>query len=649
MFKGNAALMALKQAMAEQKSEQAAIEAAEPKVEGRVDGHPKGYGFLRVDSLTSYFITPPQMKHCLPGDLVRARIVEEKPGSSNAVIEEIVEHGLLEFFGTVRVRSDSYFIVPESSSLKGWFYIPHSMRAGLVDGHVVKGVVTQHPFRSGKAQARVGMIVGHESDKDVIWKLALARQAIARQSDLGGQLAESTRPPLAAAHDLTAIPFVTIDGESTQDMDDAVYAEKHGNGWRLWVAISDVDGHLLPGSAVDLDAQQRAVTAYLPGMVVPMLPAQLSDNSLSLMKGVTRAVICAKMEIGRDGSLLSTVFSQAIITSRAKLTYQAVSDYVSGQTDLPEAAEIKTNIKNLYWMSKALNNWRDTHALVAADSSDYRLVVSDYQLANIIQEERNEAMKIIEECMVVANRAFAELMRDAQVPFVSRRQDGFTAAALPKISAIARHLGIEVTDDTLQTPAKISEVLRAVNASGRLDLQLATRSTLSPSFYDCENGHHASLGLPAYGTWTSPIRKYADLINHRQLKALWLGGGQAKTIDPAMMEQVNLSNRAASRAEREVANRLYCKHLEYRVAELLDGQVVSIRPNGIDVEIKGVGARVFVHKRTFSAPADLVTNNDMGTECLVNGQLIVSLGQSVQVSIDPKDLQEGQLVAALKS
>ncbi|MDT8925393.1 VacB/RNase II family 3'-5' exoribonuclease [Pseudomonas taiwanensis] len=648
MFKGNAALMALKQAMAEQKSEQAATQAAEPKVEGRVSGHPKGYGFLRVDSLTSYFITPPQMKHCLPGDLVRARIVEDKPGSSNAVIEEIVEHGLLDFFGTVRVKSDSYFIVPESSSLKGWFYIPHSLRAGLVDGHVVKGVVTQHPFRNGKAQAKVGMIVGHESDKDLIWKLALARQAIARHDDMGGEPAKSIRPTSTVMHDLTSIPFVTIDGESTQDMDDAVFAEKHGNGWYLWVAISDVDGHLLPGSPVDLDAQQRAVTTYLPGMVVPMLPSQLSEGSLSLMKGVNRAVICAKMEIGRDGSLLSTEFCQATINSRAKLTYQAVSDYVSGQTDLLAAPEIKANVKNLYWMSKALNNWRENHALVTADSSDYRLAVADYQVASVTQEERNEAMKIIEECMVVANRAFAELMRDAQVPFVCRRQDGFTADALPRISAIARHLGIEVTDETLQTPAKINEVLRAVNASGRLDLQLATRSTLSSSFYDCENGHHAGLGLAIYGTWTSPIRKYADLINHRQLKAFWLGGDQAKAIDATLMEQINLSNRGASKAEREVANRLYCKHLEFRVGELLDGQVVSIRQNGIDVEIKGVGARVFVHKRTFSAPDDLVTNNDMGTECLVNGQLHVSLGQGVQVRLDPKDLQEGQLIATLK-
>jgi VacB/RNase II family 3'-5' exoribonuclease len=649
MFKGNAALLALKQAMSVQNGEPAAPEPAPLIVEGVVSGHPKGYGFLRVDSLTSYFIIPPQMKHCLPGDVVRARIVEEKPGSSNAVIETIVTEGLGEFLGTVRLKGDNFFIVPESRALTGWFFIPHSLRAGLADGQVVKGLVTQHPFKTGKAQARVAQTVGLETDKDILWKVALARQNIEPRQLSEAEVASSIRTESTSVQNLTEMPFVTIDGESTLDMDDAVFAEKHPEqGWWLWVAIADVDSQLLPGSVVDLDAQVRASTTYLPGMVVPMLPHSLSEESLSLMKGVTRSVMCAKMHIGRDGTLLSTDFFQAAIKSRAKLTYQAVSDYVSGQTDLREESEIKASIQNLYWMSKALNNWRASNALLSVDSPDYRLVVSDFQLVNVICEGRNEAMKIIEECMVVANRAFAEFMHERITPFVCRRQAGFNEESAPKITAIARHLGIEVTDDGLQTPEKILEVLKAVNDSDRLDLLLATRTTLTPSMYDSESGHHASLGLPLYATWTSPIRKYSDLINHRLLKAL-LRGESTQIIAQALIEQINQGSKAANVAAREVSKRLYCRHLDFRASEIFEGTVVGIRFNSFEVEIDGLGARASVQKRTFIQPGDTVSNNEMGTEFLVNGKVFVSIGQRVQVFFDPKDLQEDQLEAKLKA
>lgn len=648
MFKGNAALLALKQSMIEQNGLQSAQAAEALVVQGVISAHPKGFGFLRVDATSSYFVAPPQMKRCLPGDVVRARIVEEKLGKSSAIIEEVVEQGLSEFIGTVRFAGENVFIEPESRSLKAWFFVPHSMRNGLVDGQVVKGGVTQHPFKTGRSQGQVAFSIGHETDKDIIWKLALARQGIVAQQASLETIAASQRGDEVAVRDLTHMAWVTIDGDSSLDLDDAVFAEKHPEeGWWLWVAIADVDSSLLPGSAVDVEAQRRAATAYLPGMVVPMLPHLLSEDALSLLKGVTRAAVCAKLHIARDGNLLSSEFFQAKISSSAKLTYQAVSDYVSGQSDLREDPEIKTSVGNLYWMSKALNNWRSSHALIAPESTDYRLIVVDYQLSNISSEERNEAMKVIEECMVVANRAYAQFMLENQAPFICRRQDGFTDESLSKITAIARHLGLNVAEECWAAPEQISAVLRAVNESERMDLLLATRSALTPSVYDSEAGHHASLGLPIYGTWTSPIRKYSDLVNHRQLKAV-LQGKMPEAIAPEVLELVNLGSRGSDKAAREVASRLYAKHLSFRAAEAFEGTVVGIRPSGLSVEVKGLGARVSVHRRTFTEPTDSVSLNDMGTQLLINEAVLAELGKPVQLVFDPKDLEAGQLDAQLK-
>jgi exoribonuclease-2 len=648
MFKNNAALLALRQTLIDQ-APPVVVPPPALVVEGRVTAHPKGFGFLRVDASTSYFITPNQMKHCLPGDLVRAKVIEEGEGKSNAEIEAILEQGMTQLLGTVRFKGENYFIVPENKVIKSWFFIPHSMRGDQKDGDVVKATMTQHPFKSGKAQARISQTIGHESDKDIIWQVALARNEIAPRT---GKSANDESTDYIAddevVEDLRYLPFVTIDGESTQDMDDAVYAEKHPDkGWWLWKAIADVDSHLVPGSPVDRDALARGVTTYLPGMVVPMLPHSLSEREMSLVKGQIRNVLCAKMHIGRDGSLIESTFFPAIIVSRSKLTYQAVNEYVTGEFDLRDDEDVKASIQNLYWLSKARQVWRRCHALVAEDGRDYRLSVSDYELNSIISEERNDAHKLIEECAVVANVAYAQEMIRRGVPFISRRQSGFGEDSFDKIKAIAKVLDVECPDAENPTFEQVYNLLSAVNQCDQEPLKLSMRSVMQRSEYSQHLGYHASLGLPEYATWTSPIRKFSDLINHRQMKAV-LRGQPPLVIDDELVDAINKRTKAASRAEREVVKNLYCRHLSFRSAETFQAKVVSLRPKSVDVEIQGLGVRAKVPGMAFSTRDDVVTLNDVGTELSVNNHVMLTLGQMVTVVFDLKKLEEQELEVSIR-
>lgn len=638
MFKNNAALLALKAQMQAPDGRQpmgnAPVLHASAKITGRVEFLPSGV-FLFTEQGERFSVALADCGKCLPGDVAQASLT---PGESEVALQRLLETSHTHVIGTVRFSGDHRFINAEDRRIKQGFFIPHSGRGDEKDGDIVYAKINRHPFETGKGQAVVERVIAEASDKSAIWKLALFRMGVDRSYP---EFQAKSLDPAKRA-DLTHLPFVTIDGESTRDMDDALFAQVRAEGgWDVFIAIADPDAYLEQGSALDLQARHRASTSYLPGMTTPMLPPELSEDSVSLMANKDRPVLIAKLVVGERGCLLSQDFELAMIRSRLRLSYQAVNDYLSGEFDLNAPREVKESLRSLYWFSKARQSWRKECALLQdRDDADYRLDVSDYQVNRIVRDPRNDAHKLVEEAMIAGNIAFAHYADEHGIQVLSRTQAGFHPKALDAVNVIAQLYGLDEFSEGESNFGKTLQLLKAVDNSGDIAHQLRIRSTFLGSMYSTDQGYHASLGLERYATFTSPIRKYSDLINHRQLKAFLLEM-PLQPIDPAEVDLLNERSKSCVQGEREVARKLYARHYSFLAGEPVEGVVIGIRNRYLDVLVNG--AKVSAQVR-FDAPVMPRFDNDSAQlSLLVDGVERIRLGDTVKVALDVRDLERGDL------
>ncbi|AXH60033.1 RNB domain-containing ribonuclease [Pseudomonas amygdali] len=643
MFKNNAALMALKAQM--QVDTGQPVADPQPKadeknvISGRVEFFSNG-AFLFTDEGVRYPVQQADGTRCLPGDLVEAILT---PGGVELALVRLVEAKSPTYIGTVRYRGEHRFIQAEDRRIKQNFFIPHSGRGDEIDGDIVLAKVTRHPFENGKSAAVVEQLIAHGDDKAAIWKLALFRMKVGREYP-----AFETKSDTAPRTDLTKIPFVTIDGESSRDLDDALYAKaREGGGWDVWVAIADPDTYLMAGSDLDLGAFHRGATSYLPGMITPMLPHELSEDTVSLNVNQDRPVLVAKLVVGEHGDIVSQHFELATIRSQSKLSYMAVNDYLSGETDMNKARAIKESLRCLYWFSKARQKWRQSCALVhQGEDADYRLDVSDHQVNKIVKEVRNDAHKLVEEAMVAANIAFAQFADQHGIPVLSRVQQGFHPKALEAVNHIAEQYGLPAFGEEDHGFDQTFALLKAIQDGGDVAHQLRVRSAFQPSVY-AAGGYHASLGLKRYATFTSPIRKYADLINHRQMKA-YLLGEPVKEIDAEVIATLNERNKACVQGEREVIRKLYARHFTFLAGQPLEGVVIGIRKAYLDVLVCGAKVSVQVRFDNLEGFQD-VDNDPAQLSLILNGKEFVRLGDSIKVEFDLRSAEYGELKGRIQA
>lgn len=643
MFKNNAALMALKAQMQVDTGQPPAD--LQPKEDernvilGRVEFFANG-AFLFTDEGVRFPVQQADCTRCLPGDLVEAVLT---PSGVELALVRLVEAKSPTYIGTVRYRGEHRFIQAEDRRIKQNFFIPHSGRGDELDGDIVLAKVTRHPFESGKSAAVVEHLIAHGDDKAAIWKLALFRMQVDREYP-----AFEAKADTAPRSDLTKIPFVTIDGESSRDLDDALYAKaREGGGWDVWVAIADPDTYLMAGSDLDRCAFHRGATSYLPGMITPMLPHELSEDAVSLNVNQDRPVLVAKLVVGEHGDIVSQHFELATIRSQSKLSYLAVNDYLSGETDMNKARAIKESLRCLYWFSKARQKWRQSCALVhQGEDADYRLDVSDHQVNKIVKEVRNDAHKLVEEAMVAANIAFAQFADQHGIQVLSRVQQGFHPKALEAVNHIAEQYGLPPFSEEDHGFDQTFALLKAIQDGGDVAHQLRIRSAFQPSVY-AVGGFHASLGLKRYATFTSPIRKYADLINHRQMKA-YLLGEPVKEIGVEVIATLNDRNKACVQGEREVIRKLYARHFTFLAGQPLEGVVIGIRKAYLDVLV--FGAKVSVQVRFDNLEGFQAVDNDPAQLSLIlNGKEFVRLGDSIKFEFDLRSAEYGELKGRIQA
>ncbi|QTF08549.1 exoribonuclease II [Brenneria izadpanahii] len=640
MFQDNPLLAQLKQQLHSQT----------PRVEGVVKGTDKGFGFLEADAQKSYFIPPPHMKKVMHGDRITAALHTEKDREI-AEPETLIEPFLSRFVGRVQKKDDRLSIIPDHPLLKDAIScrparnISHTFQNG--DWAVAE--MRRHPLKGDRGfHAELTQYITTGDDPLAPWWVTLSRHNLEREAP-EGDAAERNDGPLTR-EDLTALNFVTIDSASTEDMDDALYVQDNGDGsLQLTVAIADPTAYVEAGSELDNIARQRAFTNYLPGFNIPMLPRQLSDDICSLRPDERRPVLACRVTIAADGTLGDDIrFFAAWIESKAKLAYDDVSDWLEQQGEWqPPSEAIAEQIRLLHRVCLARSEWRTTHALVFKDRPDYRFLLGEKgEVLDIVVEPRRIANRIVEEAMIAANVCAAIVLRDKLGFGIYNVHHGFDPASVEQAVAVLDSFGIQADPQALLTLDGFCSLRRNLDAQPTQFLDSRIRRFQSFAEVSTTPGPHFGLGLEAYATWTSPIRKYGDMINHRLLKAVIAGQPAEKPQDEVTV-QLAERRRLNRMAERDVGDWLYARFLKDKAGTdtRFPAEIMDVTRGGLRVRLQDNGAVAFIPSSFIHAVRDeLVCSQDTGSVS-IKGQEVYRQGDALDVVITEVRLETRSIIA----
>ena len=628
MFQNNPLLAQLKQELYEQK----------PRVEGIVRAHEKGFGFLDVDNKTNYFIPVAKMKQLCHGDKVSGTIISNNDKESFEP-ETLIESSLQKFIGKIGFLDRAMVIYPENMPTN--FAIRCKVNPQVVqklkEGDWVVATLQSHPLEKDKNHfsAEVTKFIASSDSIYQLWLKTLARYNLEDKApqEEAFTISESEQEN---RQELTDVPFFTVDNENTEDMDDAIAISQDEIGnYQLMIAIADPTAYIPQDSEVDNIAKIRNFTTYLPDFNIPMLSTQLADNLCSLKANEKRPAMVCKINIDKNGQFANDdiSFTPAWIESKAKLAYNNVSDFLEGRSDLNiDDATIKKQLKLLSELAKARIDWRRQNALVFKTNNDYRFVLDDNrQVKNIIKELRGIGNNIVEEVMIIANLALTMYLQEKVGTGVFNTHSGFDSKYIEQILKILADNGITDFDkESLMTFAGYVKLRRLIDDNDFLSARL--RKFQSPADFSLTPEPHFGLGFTAYATWTSPIRKYGDMINHRLLKASLKG----QTITAPTNEQLkSMSDRRKKLrlAERDIAENLYSQYLSDKQDQTFAAEIVDINRGGARVRLTDIGAFAFLPLSMIHKVRDEINAYPEDGLIKINDEIAYKLADAITVAI----------------
>ncbi|ALM51846.1 exoribonuclease II [Halomonas huangheensis] len=642
MLQNNALLTQLKQQ----------IRDNTPRVTGVIKATEKGFGFLETDDGESYFVPPPAMKLVLHGDRVEA-ILHEDGERKSVEPDTLIETGMQRFIARVQNRDGKLAVIPDHPSVRNVLKarIKRSLEGQeFSEGDWVVARLVRHPLKPDDRAffTQIDELVAKVDNPAVPWRVTLARHALEQDCPDAG-----TDWPLheegLVREDLTAVPFFTIDGEKTRDMDDALsITTREQGGWTLSVAIADPTAYVEEGHAADLEARTRAFTVYLPGQNVTMLPEQLADDLCSLHENQQRPVLACQLDVNADGSLGDYRFFAATMCSHARLVYDRVSDWLEDKGDWAPDESVAAQLKALRDLTLARSGWRAEHALVFKDRPDYAFDLDDAgNIKAILIEERRIANRMIEESMIVANACCADLLAQHVghgIFNVHRAFDDEKAEAAQNFLASQQ---IEVEREALTDLNRYKELKRALESRDDAWLDARLRKFQGFTSMSAQPGPHFGLGLPAYATWTSPIRKYGDMVNHRLIKRVLKGEQAPPEASQQLTEQLTERRRLNRMAERDVKDWLYVRYLSPAAGtgDVFDAEIIAINRGGMRVRLTANGATAFVPAPLMHSDRDKVVVDDKEGRIQIEGEERYKLGDAVRVALTEAREETRSLVA----
>jgi ribonuclease R len=579
--------------------------------EGTVSAHRAGYGFVRVDGLKdSVFLPPREMRGVMHGDRVRVRLARDATNRWLGELEEIIERGVKAFLGTVEIQGRQAAIIAADRRLQLRCIASMNELEGARDGDWVIARIVRHASETSPPVARVARRLDPERPVEMATESAIARfdlpsdfpPEVVHEADAYGDKVDANES--ARRIDLRELPLVTIDGETARDFDDAVYAEAHADGFRLIVAIADVSYYVRQGTALDAEALRRGTSVYFPTRVIPMLPPGLSDHLCSLAPHVDRLCLAADMIVTRHGALKAARFYPAVMRSAARLTYnQAQAALIEAK---PEAREqigpLVERLMPLVDVYRVLIKARRARGALDFDAPEAGFDIDANQRIHAVTlRDRVEAHKLIEECMILANVAVARELGHTKTPTLYRVHAKPDEEKLDKLLATLTALGIEAQIPETVAPRDIQAITRRLKGTPELSFveSLVVRS-MPQAVYQPTNIGHFGLALGEYGHFTSPIRRYPDLVVHRTLKALVAaqdGSGVHYEEDALSMQGEELSRleKRADESDRYVSTFLKCVWLRERIGQTFRGLITTVVEFGCFVQLMDVAIDGLLH------------------------------------------------------
>ena len=578
-------------------------------VRGTVQGHPDGFGFLVPDQGgDDLFLNPREMHKVLHGDRVAARVTgTDRRGRPEGEIVEVLEHTNREVVGRLHNERGIWFLEAENRRINQDILVPEKERGKAKVGEVVVVEILAQPTQHSEAIGRVKEVLGSATDAGIEIEIALRKHALPfRFSDdakrQAQQLPKDVRPAdRKGRQDLTALPLVTIDGETAKDFDDAVYCERKGKGYRLVVAIADVSHYVRDGDAIDKDARDRGTSVYFPRRVIPMLPEELSNELCSLKPAVDRLCMVCDMQISAAGKIGRYEFYPAVMHSKARLTYTQVWQWLSepASAGTEQGQALLPQLQNLYALFKVLLAAREKRGAIDFDTIELALNFDERgRIASIFPSPRNDAHKLIEECMLAANVCTADFLAKQEHATLYRVHEGPTPEKLTALRAFLSSSALQLGGGDDPQASDYAKLLSQIEQ--RPDyalLQTVLLRSLSQARYRPDNAGHFGLAYEAYAHFTSPIRRYPDLLVHRAIKACL----RSERYTPKGMswEQLgthtSMTERRADDASRDVEQWLKCWYMKDRIGETFDGTISGVAGFGIFVTLDNMNVDGLVH------------------------------------------------------
>jgi len=612
------------------------------EIEGRVEGHRDGHGFVVPDAGEPViYLAPQEMRSVLHRDRVRVRILRvDRKGRPEGRVLDIVSRAKAPIIGRLLHEGGQWLVAPEDRRYGQDILIPKNATASAAVGQVVSVELTETPSLHAQPVGRVAEVLGEIDDAGMEIEIAVRKyevphrfssETLAQAAALPEKLRATDRKHRV---DLTDVPLVTIDGEDARDFDDAVYCQPHHggkgkkafSGWRLIVAIADVSHYVKPEEPLDRDAYERATSVYFPRRVIPMLPEKLSNGLCSLNPEQERLSMVCDMLVAEDGRITAYQFYPALICSHARLTYTEVAA-VLANTRGPEAqrrSELVPHLLHLHEVYRALLKQRASRGAVDFDTTETQIVCDDNgRIERIVPRVRTEAHRLIEEAMLAANVCAAEFISAHEHPALYRVHEGPTPERRATLQAYLKALGIAMPLSDDPTPAEMQAISQAVH--DRPDAQqihtMLLRS-MQQAIYTATNSGHFGLAYEAYAHFTSPIRRYPDLLIHRVIKALLAGrryhlaasdltrkpevrkGGKPRHAKPMSQEMeiwdaagahCSANERRADEASRDVEAWLKCRFMREHLGEEYSGTVSAAASFGLFVTLDSLYVDGLVH------------------------------------------------------
>ena len=582
---------------------------------GRIVAHPDGFGFLIPDNGgKDIHLSTREMRAVLHNDRAVAGITGvDRRGRKQGTLVEILERNTIRVVGRMIMERGVSLVIPDQKRIHQDILIPPDQTGDAVDGQIVLIEIIEQPSKRSQPIGHVVQVLGEHMAPGLEIDIAIHGHGLPAQwSDavideanrFGSEISEAD---IHDRVDLRQYPLVTIDGSDAQDFDDAVYCQRTSGGWKLLVAIADVSTYVTSNTALDHEAYLRANSVYFPGRVIPMLPESLSNGLCSLNPQVDRLCLACEMLIDKQGKIIRSRFIEGVMRSKARLTYDEVAAMVvTRDTDIRRRYRaLAPHLEELYRLYRTLQRAREQRGAIEFDRPETRVIFgSEQKIERIEPLVRNDAHRIIEECMIAANVTAGRFLKRHRMPALYRVHDAPVSDKREDLRAFLRGLGLRLGGGESPEPTHYAALLKRIAKRPDAHLiQTVLLRSLSQATYTPENTGHFGLAHDCYTHFTSPIRRYPDLLIHRAIRHILKNGNRSgfdMTTErlEGLGAHCSLAERRADEATRDVVDWLKCQYMLDKVGETFPGRITSVTSFGLFVELDGIYVEGLAHVTT---------------------------------------------------